>query len=267
MITSSSNANIKYVINLQKKAKARKQEQCFVVEGVRMTLEAPVDLVKVVYVSTSFKEKNRKEYEQVQQVFGRKKVLVEEVTDSIMESMSDTKTPQGILAVVAMPQYGLVDILEGRDNPLVIVLDDLQDPGNLGTILRTGEGAGISGVVMSKNTVDIYNPKVIRSTMGSLYRVPFVYVEDLVTALAQMHSLKFRSYAMHLQGEKYYDAMDFTGPTAILIGNEGNGLSDAVANAASEYVKIPMEGQVESLNAAVSAAIMMYEVSRQRRSK
>jgi TrmH family RNA methyltransferase len=146
-----------------------------------------------------------------------------------------------------------------------MVLDNLQDPGNLGTIVRTAEGAGVDAVFMSKETVDIYNPKTIRSTMGSIYRMPVVYVEDVVELLESFRQKGIKSYAAHLQGEHSYDQENYTEGTAILIGNEGNGLRDEVSEKADIWVQIPMKGQVESLNAAIAASIMMFEVSRQRR--
>jgi TrmH family RNA methyltransferase len=148
-----------------------------------------------------------------------------------------------------------------------MVLEDLQDPGNLGTIMRTGEGAGIDGVILSKGCVDIYNPKTIRSTMGSLYRVPFLYVEDLAQTIADLKAKGITFYAAHLKGERFYDEFDFTkeGGCAFLIGNEGNGLKDETADLADTYLKIPMEGKLESLNAAVASSILMYEVYRQKR--
>ena len=150
-------------------------------------------------------------------------------------------------------------------NPLFVVLENLQDPGNLGTIIRTGEGAGITGVIMTEQTVDLFNPKTIRSTMGSIYRVPYVYTEDILKTLQVLHNKGVKTYAAHLQGESYYDSFSFRDPTAFLIGNEGNGLTKETADAALSYLKIPMEGQVESLNASIATALLMYEAYRQRK--
>ena len=135
----------------------------------------------------------------------------------------------------------------------------------MGTIFRTAEGAGVDGIFMSANCVDIYNPKTIRSTMGSIYRVPFVIAPDLQDVFAWFKKQRVRSYAAHLKGKGWYDEESYTGGTAFLIGNEGNGLTDATAGQADCLIKIPMKGQLESLNAGVAAAILMYEASRQRR--
>ena len=147
----------------------------------------------------------------------------------------------------------------------LLLLESVQDPGNLGTMVRTGEGAGITGVIMNRTTVDLFNPKTIRSTMGSIYRVPYVIADDFVATLQELKAKGVSLYAAHLKGEKQYDAFDYTEPTGFMIGNEGNGLSDEVADAADTYIRIPMEGQVESLNAAISASLLMYECNRQRR--
>ena len=132
-------------------------------------------------------------------------------------------------------------------------------------MLRTGEGAGITGVVMNQTTVDLFNPKTIRSTMGSIYRVPFYVTKDLPATIGKLKKEQVKLYAAHLKGTMQYDEPDYRGRTAFLIGNEGNGLSDEIAGLADSYIKIPMEGQVESLNAAISASLLMYETNRQRR--
>ena len=148
----------------------------------------------------------------------------------------------------------------------ILVLDNLQDPGNLGTIFRTAEAAGVTGIILSRDCVDIYNPKVIRSTMGAVFRVPFLYAEDLQGTIGELKREGIKVYAAHLKGRKAYDQEDYREGCAFLIGNEGNGLRDEIAECADHYVIIPMLGRAESLNAAVAAAVLMFEVSRQRRS-
>ena len=177
--------------------------------------------------------------------------------------MSDTQTPQGILCLVKIPSYSLEDVLAG-ENPLILVLEDLQDPGNVGTILRTGEGAGVTGVIMSRNTVDLFNPKTIRSTMGSVYRMPFFCAEDMGAVMDALSARRICTCAAHLRGERSYTQEDYRRPCAFLIGNEGNGLSDSLAGRADRLVRIPMAGKVESLNAAIASAVLMYEANRQR---
>ena len=257
MITSTSNAQVKRLLQLQKKSKARNEEKVFLVEGIRMFSEVPKKRVEKVYVSESFYNKKKTEirFEEYQ---------MEVLSDTVFQYVSDTKTPQGILCVVKQEESDWKKLLD-IEKPHFVVLDNLQDPGNLGTIVRTAEGAGVDAIFMSKDTVDIYNPKVIRSTMGSIYRMPCVYVDDVIALLKAFKEKGVQSYATHLAGKNSYDKEDYRGGTAILIGNEGNGLRDEVSEAADIWVKIPMLGQVESLNAAIAASVMMFEVARQRR--
>ncbi len=260
MITSSSNAKVKQVVLWQNKAKERRSAGVFLTEGFKMYEEAPLTWIREVYVSEDAEQKALAQpdiREKLQQTG------YEVVSAELFKKMSDTLTPQGILCVVKRPEYNIEELLS-KENPMIVVLENLQDPGNLGTIVRTGEGAGVTGVIMSSGTVDIYNPKTIRATMGSIYRVPFVYAEDLQDVIAKLKEKGIRSYAAHLQGEKYYDSFSFREGCAFLIGNEGNGLSRELADSADSYLKIPMEGRVESLNAAIATSLLMYEAHRQR---
>lgn len=260
MITSSSNPRIKQVIQWQTKAKERRKDNVFLVEGFKMYEEAPEEDIREVYLSEDALEKAQNQPEIKRKL---EKTGYEIVAGDVFRKMSDTQTPQGILCVVKRPQYRLEELLAG-EKPLLVVLENLQDPGNLGTIVRTGEGAGITGVIMSAQTVDIYNPKTIRATMGSIYRVPFIYVESLPEIVDKLRKKGIHTYAAHLNGKDYYDSFSFKEGTAFLIGNEGNGLADELANAADAYLKIPMEGKVESLNAAIATSLLMYEAHRQR---
>lgn len=257
MITSTSNPQVKRLLHLQKKSKARNEEGVFVVEGLRMFMEVPKERVERVYVSETLYNKKKHE-------LNWKEFPLEILSDSVFKHVSDTQTPQGVLCVVKQKMYEMNTLLN-IEKPHFMVLDNLQDPGNLGTIVRTAEGAGVDAVFMSKDCVDIYNPKTIRSTMGSIYRMPTIYIEDTVKLLELFKEKGIKSYAAHLDGKNSYDKEDYRTGTAILIGNEGNGLRDEVSNKADIWVRIPMEGQVESLNAAIAASILMFEVARQRR--
>ncbi len=260
MITSTENKQVKNIIQLNTKAKARKKQGVFVVEGIKMFLEAPKDQVEAVFVSETFL--TQEDHEKILDGYS-----YEVVADAVFSKMCDTLTPQGILTLVRFPEYTLEDILHKQENPLIVVLESIQDPGNLGTIIRTGEGAGISGVIVNKETVDVYNPKTIRGTMGSIYRVPVVMCENLPETVSKLQKENIRVYAAHLKGEKEMYHMDFSGGCAFLIGNEGNGLTDELADCADMYLRIPMEGKVESLNAGVAASLLMYECLRQRGKK
>lgn len=263
MITSYSNKSVREVIQLNQKVKTRNKQDLFVVEGIKMFAEAPEDRIQRVYIAQRAEIGLRGEY-------GDKlnRLSVEIVADDVFDKMSDTKTPQGILCLIRQFHYGIEELLAAVNNKkhlLFILLEDLQDPGNLGTVFRTGEGAGVDGIIMSSQTVDVYNPKTIRSTMGSVYRVPFLYTDDLCATIRVLQQHDIAVYAAHLGDTKHYDEYDYCHGTAFLVGNEGNGLKEETADCADERLRIPMEGQVESLNAAVASSILLYEAYRQRR--
>lgn len=283
MITSLGNSRIKHLTVLQEKSRDRNKEGLFLSEGMRMFEEAPLDQIREVYCGESFyrhllnrrSEGNTEEALRLDRVFHKLKecqergIFLEQLSDEVLKKAADTMTPQGILFVMEQFSYSLGDMLKQAlylsrqkgKNPLFLILEDIQDPGNLGTMVRTGEGAGVSGVILSKGCVDIYNPKTIRSTMGSLYRVPFVYREDLGEAVRELQEHDIMVYAAHLKGEKYYDRINYSGGSAFLVGNEGNGLKEETAKLADVYIKIPMEGSLESLNAAVAAALLLYQAA------
>lgn len=282
MITSFSNRSVREVSQLLQKAKARNKQGLFVVEGIKMFAEAPADRIERVYLA-------QRAEKELREVYGKKldRLSCETVADDVFDKMSDTKTPQGILTLVRQYRYRIEELMDcgqtrkcvdkntGRSisiiggvrekTPLYLIVEDIQDPGNLGTIFRTGEAAGVDGIIMSGHTVDVYNPKTIRSTMGSVYRVPFLYTDDLQETIHTLQKNNIRIYAADLSGRKYYDECDYRKATAFMIGNEGNGLQEATMACADERIRIPMEGSVESLNAAVSSAVLFYEAHRQRR--
>ncbi len=253
MITSMSNPTIKNVAKLIKQSKERRKQGTFIVEGVRMFSEIPEEKHVESFVTMDFYDKHRQMFEGIS---------YELVADNVMESLSDTKTPQGVISIVKQLSYGIDEIC-GADVPLIIALENIQDPGNLGTIVRTAEGAGASGIIMSRDTADVYNPKVVRSTMGSIFRVPFLYVDDIAGCIKDLSGKGFNTYSAHLQGTSFYD-FNYMKPTVFVMGNEGNGLTDAVSGATDHKILIPMKGRVESLNVATASTVLMYEAMRQR---
>jgi TrmH family RNA methyltransferase len=259
MITSSSNSQIKNLIALQSKSKVRSSQEAFVTEGVKMFAETDPSSIVKVYVSESFYSSMSSKDEAFFKNFE-----YEIVSDKVLREAADTQTPQGILAIVKQPHYDFEQLICNPKANLIL-LEDLRDPGNMGTIIRTAEGAGVTGLIISKTSVDIFNPKVVRSTMGALYRVPFVYVEDFQDSLKRIQEENITIYASHLQANKFYDEETYEGKCGIIIGNEANGISEQSSSIANRLIKIPMEGKLESLNASVAAAILMYEVYRQRR--
>lgn len=257
MITSSSSAKLKMIRQLNTKAKARREAGCFVLEGRKLFEETPSSLRRGVFMSESFARENPE-------------IAVEEgheteiVADRLFASVCDTKTPQGILTIAAFPQWSLENLTEGSAAPLIMVLENVQDPGNVGTIIRTGEGAGVTGILLGDGCADLYSPKVIRATMGSVFRVPTVRTKDLCGAVQHLRKRGVRSFAAHLRGKNEYTGENYRSGTAFLIGSEGNGLSDGLAEEADCLIRIPMEGRVESLNASIAASLLMYEARRQR---
>lgn len=260
VIRSGSNEKVKQLRKLVKSSKERMENGLYIVEGIRMFREIPESLLLETYISESALEK----YEAV---ISAALCDCHVLSDSVFQSVSDTKSPQGILAVVRMKAYTFEDIcgctFDSDKCPFILVAERLQDPGNLGTIIRSAEAAGVTGIILSNDCADIYNPKTVRSTMGSLFRMPVYFSDNLKEDINILHKNNIKIYGAHLKGESMYKA-DFTKPSAFLIGNEGNGLSENIAAEADELIYIPMKGGVESLNAAVSASVICYEVLRQR---
>lgn len=260
IITSSSNAQVKNLIHLQKKAKTRDEQGVFVVEGLKMFEEArEAEILQKAYFSESFYQEKLLESPSFFMDLD-----YDIVSESLFHEISETKTPQGIMGTVRQANYSLESMLKTPDASFLL-LEDIRDPGNLGTMIRTAEGAGITGVIFSRSSVDIYNPKVIRATMGSIYRVPFYQAEDFYETLGEIKKQGITIFAAHLLGIPYDSEGCFSENCAILIGNEANGLSEQASSIADKRIKIPMAGKVESLNAAVAAAVLMYEISRQRK--
>lgn len=254
MITSKTNAQLKNIRKLLDSSKARKEQGLFVVEGIKMTNEIPASFNFAVFMSESYyKENSNLCYKNI-----------EIVSDDVFKSISDTVTPQGILALVSIDDLRRAKDLKNqkestKEKQSVLILDGIQDPGNLGTMIRTAEAAGIRAIYLSKNCADLYNPKTIRSTMGSIFRVP-VYTCELDKKINELKEEGFGIYAAALDKAEIFNEIKYASKNAIVIGNEANGISKEVLELADKIIKIPMEGEVESLNAAISAAVLMYHV-------
>lgn len=256
MISSESNGQIKELVKLQKQARFRKKQAAFVVEGMKMVQEAArYGKLQKIYLSESLYDESLAEL--------LTSYDYEIIADAVFRKVSDTITPQGILGLVAMPRYSQEEILQCQ-KPYYLLLDDIRDPGNLGTMIRTAEGAGMSAVILSQSSVDLFNPKVVRSTMGAIFRMPYCYVESLPETIRQIRNRGCQVYATAMEGSVVYDQPDYTTGAAVVIGNEANGISDEVFREMPVNIRIPMEGHLESLNAAISAAVIMYEIHRQR---
>ena len=242
------------VKTLLEKKRMRQKERRFVVEGPHLVEEALEQLDFVVH----------SEELPVMQIIRQQGIEAFKVSHKQFADLSEVETPQGILAVVKQREFELRDVLTGP-NPLAVFCLEVQDPGNLGTIIRTADAVAASGVILSRGTVDLYNQKVIRSTMGSLFHLPTVLVEDEDQTIAELKKRKVKLVATDIKAKKSYFEADLKGPTVILVGNEGAGLPDEILKMADETVSIPMPGKAESLNVGISTAIILYEALRQRK--
>ena len=266
VITSLQNAHIKLAASLKQK-KYRDMHQVFIAEGTRLVeevLKSDWEIKFAIYLDSV---KNERILHLVDELKTRNCALYR-VNQSIYDKVCETKGSQGILLVVKKHQYNLSDILKRAENPVVVVMDSVQDPGNVGTIIRTADAAGCSGVILTKGSADIFNGKTVRSAMGALFHVPIIEEVETEDLLQFVKKNSIRTYAAALdKTAKTYFSCDFAKPTAMIFGNEGNGVSDTLLIGASEKVFIPMQGDAESLNVATSAAIIIYESLRQRISR
>lgn len=256
VITSTGNGLVKKVGLLQTKKSARKKENTFVIEGLRGVNEIPdPNMIRELIMSANIEPSAIK--------VDAQEVIT--VTEDVYKHMSDTKTPQGVMATVAMCHKTL-DELEVNHKGFYLVLENVQDPGNLGTMIRTAHGFGVDAIFLTKGCVDLYNPKTIRSSMGSLLHLPIVLDLEIEEIAAWLKSNDIPLYATDLQESKPLAHYTFNGSTAIAIGNEANGISEQLRSLAPYKMRIPMPGGLESLNASIAGSICMYEVMRQRES-
>jgi len=257
LIVSKDNKILKAVRFLNSK-KGRDEKNQFVIEGLKFVKEIPSAYsIDFFVVSENFKEKNE---EILKELESRAEVHIAKTF--LFNQLSNTKTPQGILAVVNKKIYNFKKL--PLSNGFFLIGENLQDPGNVGTLIRTADAAGADALILGNNCVDLYNSKTIRATAGSIFNLPIIEVQDVLEVIEYFKENKINVLAAHLSGEKYLYEVDFTQNIAIIIGNEGNGISDAATGKATSLVKIPMIGQAESLNASIASGILLYEVVRQR---
>lgn len=261
-ISAKDNPSIKAVKSLETK-KARDKSGLFVVEGFRVIqelAESMPELINEIFVSQAFADAHEKELSNFEHT---QRIRVTCVADSIFKKLCNTETPQGILATVRKFKHELTELLEtGRT---VVVLENISDPGNLGTIIRTVDAVGAAGIVLAGNCTDLYNPKVVRSTMGSLMRVPVCHIsgDDYIDELSiAMKSANYEMYAAHLQGAVDCFETEFSSKCVLLMGNEANGLTDELTAKADKCIKIPIEGKAESLNLGIATGVLLYEAYR-----
>ncbi len=267
MLTSLQNEQVKYVVNLHKR-KFREETGEFLIEGWRFVeegVERGAHLTKVFFCS----ERKNESWPQLAEALKNKGVPIVEVDERVLRKMSATENPQGVLAIVKQPQWTWDDFV-GMDSPvgksalplpLLLILDGVQDPGNCGTILRTALAAGVTQVCLTEGTVDLYNLKVLRSTMGAIFSLKIITHCQPEEILKVCQSQNVPVFVGDAEGTDLYET-HFAQPMALVVGNEGNGPSAAFRGPGVKRITIPMSHQVESLNVAMATGIILYEVRR-----
>ncbi len=259
MITSIRNPKIQWVRSLLSQSHKRREEGAFVVEGMRLVEEAFFSGwgARLLLYTQEFSAHGHSLLER----FAAQNIPAEEVSPAIMKAVSDTETPQGILTVLPVKSLPLAS-----EPDFLLIVDGVRDPGNLGTILRTAAAAGAQGALLPPGSVDPFSPKVVRSGMGAHFKLPILQIawEDIRTKFLQSKGRNLSVYLADASGGVEYFRADFRNPLVLLIGGEAQGPGQESRELATSRVHIPMPGHMESLNAAVAAAILMYEVVRQR---
>lgn len=259
VISSKENEIIKNIKKLKEK-KYRDLNNEYIIEGIKIIQEAIQENAKIKRIIICDDcEKNSNISQEMMYEIAKYECIY--VTNKIFTSLTDVKNPQGIMAIVEKNNVKEEEIDYNQD--IIVALDDLQDPGNLGTILRTVDSIGINQILVSKGTADSYNPKVVRSTMGAIFRVKIIECEDLEKTLKEIKKHKFEILVTSLQTENSIYDIKYN-KKVIVIGNEANGVEEKIQNMADVKVKIPMLGKTESLNASVATGIMLYEYVRQK---
>jgi len=268
-VTSIHNKYVQYVKSLSRR-KVRQEEEKFVAEGVRFVEEALQSgwvMETVLYSSHLLQSERGRDLLEKAAV---KRVHMLRVSDDVMNKLSDTQTSQGVLAVVCQQLIDLDGLIgpAGRGNGgpfLCLALDGVQDPGNLGTLIRTTDAAGGDGLIVGPGTVDPFNPKTLRSTMGSVFALPVVRVDSLGDALTRLKGAGVQVVVADVGAATAYFDADYAAATVIVLGNEGAGVEPSVLEIADKVVQIPLRGRAESLNVGVAGSLLLYEAVRQRR--
>lgn len=263
IITSPDNIQLKQAVSLKQK-KFRDQKQLFLIEGIRLieTASSAAEIKECFYTAEALTNERCAVLINTLQDKGCR---MYEVSNKLFAKLADTDSPQGIIAVVDKKHFSLADFPKNDHPPVYVVLDQLQDPGNVGTIIRTAEASGVDGIIAMRGTVDIYSPKVIRATMGAVFFIPIV---DKVTPV-ELHNFitenNINVFATVLSSTSTpCFAVNYKQPSAVILGNEGKGIAAEMQELADTCIYIPMYGKSESLNASSAAAMVMYEIMRQR---
>lgn len=258
VITSKDNEIVKNIRKLKEK-KYRDLNNEYIIEGIKLIKEAITENVKIkkVIICEEYLKEGNIDQKLLYEIAKYDCIYVNK---SVFSLMTDVQNPQGILAVIQ--KESSEENIDYKED-IIIILDGIQDPGNLGTILRTVDSVGLKQIIVSKTTADIYNPKVVRSTMGAIFRVKVIEADDLINTIKTIKKHKFEIIATSLETSKTIYEINYK-KKAIIIGNEANGVSKELLEMADEKIKIPMLGKTESLNASVATGIILYEYVREK---
>ncbi len=255
-LTSKDNVNIKNAVKLKNGAKFRRRSGLFIAEGLRICRDAVLSGAEIesTFVTEDALTKHRQIIEEICEKSSNSFI----VTDEIFRLLSDTQSPQGVLCVIkTLDKVTEFDTI--KNGGKFLALENIQDPNNLGTVLRTAEAFGVDGVILTEDCCDIYNPKVVRGSMGAVFRLPFVTVDGIPSFLAENPGLESFAAVVDGSAEKL-DKISFPQSCVAVIGNEGSGLRDSTVSACSHRLTIPMRGRAESLNASAAASIIIWEM-------
>ncbi len=262
-ITSKENKYIKLVRSLSEKKK-RDKENLFVIEGYKFIFSSKIFIPKFIIITENLLEEINQDAELSKQL-NSLEVDIYITDDEIFNYITNTNNPQGALCVFEKNKINFenrIKELGKKERANIVICENLQDPGNAGTIIRTADAGGFDLVIFTNNSVDIFNPKVIRSTAGSILNIPVINGISSENVIQVLKKNNITSYGTHLKGEQYHFDTDFDKKTAFFIGNEANGLTDETSNMLDQLIKIPMLGNSESLNASIACAVVIYEIMR-----
>jgi RNA methyltransferase, TrmH family len=260
-ITSSQNPFVKSLIQLQEKAKARKQSGTFLIEGLReieLAIKGNYEIVTVLFVPEI---NNNLQITQ----FSNLQIDLIEISKEVYQKLAYRDTTEGILAVAKTKSLSLL-ALQLPENPLIVVMEALEKPGNIGAVLRTCDAANVDAVIIANPKTDLYNPNIVRSSVGCLFtnQIAIGTTEEVIAFLTD-NNIHF--YSATLQNSTSYHTQDYTTPTALVVGTEATGLTELWREKATQNIIIPMQGEIDSMNVSVAAAILIFEAKRQRKFK
>lgn len=257
IIKSKDNSKIKYIRSLNIK-KNRENDNTFVVEGIKFVWESIDENADIKFVLISESISQKKEILELIQILKHKLIEYFLCEDNIFNGVTGTINSQGILSIVTKSSYSKEIIL--NNYKFIVLCDRIQDPGNLGTIIRTSDAFGPAAVILNRGCVDVYNPKVVRATAGSMFRVPFIIGEENQEILEYIKRAGFKIISTVINSDYSFDNIDKFNKICVVIGNEGQGISQEIIEASDINITIKMNGRAESLNASIAAGICIYEI-------